>query len=158
MKYRRLSDDELKELEQEFKQFLIANAIYDDEWKSINQDNPDKALELVEMFSDMVMEKALKNIKYLEHVSKNSLNAFHCTDKEIELIGVTTNDEKVDFNEDTFNKFKHKLNIFKTNKPYYKSREEEVFELLETGCSIITEERFNKILMAYQYSSKQMKN
>ena len=50
------------------------------------------------------------------------------------------------------------LDIFKTAKPYHKERELEVFELLNSGCSIIDEERFNKLEMAHNYSTKKMKN
>ena len=37
-------------------------------------------------------------------------------------------------------------------------REEEIFNLLNSGCSIINEERFKKIELAYTYSSKTAKN
>ena len=158
MKYRCLTDEELKELEEDFKHFLIANAIYDDDWVKINKTDQKKAQQLVAMFSDMVMDKALKNIRFLEHITTDGINAFFCNDEEIVLIGITTKNKRVDFTKDTLDKFKNDLDIFKTSKPYFKERELEVFELLESGCSIIDEERFKKLELAYTYSTQQVKN
>ena len=158
MKYRCLTDEELTTLEPEFKQFLIANNVYTEEWEALNKRKDKKVQELVEMFSDIVMEKALKNINYLEHLSANSINAFKCGAKEMTLIGINTKNQNIDFNKDTLTDFADELNIFKTSKPYNKVRELEIFELLQSGCSLIDEERFNKLNMAHAYSTKQMKN
>jgi hypothetical protein len=104
------------------------------------------------------MEKALKNIKCLELVSKQDIKAFQCNKDEMVLIGVTTGDTEIDFNKDSLAEVKDCLDIFRTSKEYVKSREEEVFQLLESGCSIMDEERFNKLELAYLYSSKIMQN
>jgi hypothetical protein len=37
MKYRCLTDDELKELETEFKHFLISNGVHTEEWEQLNR-------------------------------------------------------------------------------------------------------------------------
>ena len=63
MKYRCLTDEELKELEQEFKHFLISNNVYTEEWEKLNKKKDKRVQELVELFSDVVLDKALKNIK-----------------------------------------------------------------------------------------------
>ena len=59
MKYRCLSDEELKELEGEFKHFLITNNVYTEEWEELNKKKDKKVQEFVEMFSDIVLGKAL---------------------------------------------------------------------------------------------------
>jgi hypothetical protein len=158
MKYRVLTKDELIELEEDFKHFLIANGIYDDEWVKINKEDKKKAIELVELFSDVVLDKALKNIKFLEHITHQGINAFFFRDNEVVLIGITSVNKEIDFTRDTLDKFKNELNIFRTTKPYFKNREEEIFDLLETGSSIIDEERFKKLELAYTYSTQQLKN
>jgi hypothetical protein len=158
MKYRVLTKEELLELEEDFKHFLIANGIYDDEWVKINKEDQKKAVELVGLFSDVVFDKALKNIKFLEHITKEGINAFFFTDKEVILIGITSANKEIDFTRDTIDKFKNELNIFRTTKPYFKNREKEIFDLLETGASIINEERFKKLELAYTYSTQQLKN
>ena len=58
MKYRCLSDEELPELEGEFKHFLISNNVYTEEWEELNKKKSKKVQELVEMFSDIVLNKA----------------------------------------------------------------------------------------------------
>lgn len=158
MKYRCLSDDELKELETEFKQFLIANHVYTEEWEELNKKKDKRVQELVEIFSDIVFEKALTNIKYLEHVTKKDIKAFFCNNKEMVLIGITSNNSKLDFRENALSDYDGDLDIFKTKKPYTKTRQEEVFQLLESGCSIIDEERFKKLDLAYTYSTKHIQN
>ena len=159
MKYRCLTDEELKELEEEFKQFLIVNGVHGEEWEALNKANDERVMKLVELFSDMVMEKALTNIKFLEHISPKDIKAFHCADQKMTLIGITTNDESVDFTKQSpADLSTKKLDIFKTDKPYFKPREEEIFQLLESGCSIIDEERYKQLDLAHTYSIKQNLN
>lgn len=158
MKYRSLTNEELKELEEEFKHFLITNNVYTEEWERLNKIKDKKVQQLVEAFSDIVLDKALKNIKYLEHVTPQDIKAFKCDDDQMMLIGIASKNQTIDFTKDALSDFKEELDIFKTSKPYHKERELEVFNLLQSGCSIIDEERFNKLDLAYTYSSKQIKN
>ncbi len=158
MKYGILSDEELKELEGEFKHFLITNNVYTEEWEELNKKKDKKVLELIEMFSDIVLDKAIKNIKYLEHITPQDIKSFKCDEEQMVLIGIASKNQKIDFTKDALSDFADDLDIFKAAKPYHKERELEVFELLNSGCSIIDEERFNKLEMAYNYSTKQMKN
>ncbi len=158
MKYRSLTNEELKELETEFKHFLITNNVYTEEWEELNKKNDNRVQELVEMFSDIVLDKALKNIKYLEHITATDIKAFGCFENEMVLIGITSSNKTLDFTKNSLAEFKEELNIFKTSKPYSNQRELEVFQLLETGCSIIDEDRFKKLELAYTYSKKSMQN
>ncbi|MCW8940114.1 MAG: DUF6495 family protein, partial [Flavobacteriales bacterium] len=97
LKYRLLTDDELKELEHEFKQFLIVNEIYDEEWRKLNAEKNEKVGELVIMFSNLVIEKSLKRIQYLEIATSEGINAYHCKEDEIELIGISTQQTGINF-------------------------------------------------------------
>lgn len=159
MKYRRLTNNELEELELEFKQFLVSNDLSSEEWDTLNSNNPDKALYLVEMFSDIILEKALKSIKFVEYITPKGVKSFFCDKEEIVLIGITSNDNDLDFTKSSPKELTaKKLNIFKKSKPYKKEREVEVFELLQSGCSIINEEHYRKLELAYTYSTAQSKN
>ena len=86
------------------------------------------------------------------------LEILPCDDDKMVLIGIASKNQNIDFTKDALSDFKDELDIFKTSKPYHKEREVEVFDLLQSGCSIIDEERFNKIDLVYTYSTKQMKN
>jgi len=158
MKFRCLTDEELKELEQEFKHFLISNNVYTEEWVELNKKKDKRVKELIELFSDIVLEKALKNIRFIEHIMPHDIQSFKCDGNEMILIGITSKNKKIDFTKDVLNDFKDELDIFKTSKPYHKQREIEVFELLQSGCSIIDEERFKKLELAYTYSTKHIQN
>lgn len=158
MKYRILSDIELKELENDFKHFLIANSVYDDEWKKLNQNNDKRVIELIEKFSDIVVEKALANVKFLEFIAKDSISTFFCAKNEMILIGIECKRKEIDFTKQPFDLIKGDLIIYKTVKPYKKKREEEIFELLESGCSLIQEEQFKRMDMAYNLSQQSTQN
>ncbi|NCP46512.1 MAG: hypothetical protein GW818_08880 [Flavobacteriales bacterium] len=160
LKYRLLTSEELRELEEEFKHFLIINQIYDDEWKLLNQQKSQKVEELIVLFSNLVIEKALKKIAFLEIITNNGINAFYCKENEMELIGISTENKQFDFTlvKESSDIRNQSLSIFKTSKPYFKTREIEVFNLINSGCSIISSERYKKLELAYNLSIKQFKN
>lgn len=160
LKYRLLTNEELHELEEEFKHFLIINQIYDDEWKLLNQKKSEKVKELIVLFSNLVIEKALKKIVFLEIITNNGINAFYCKENEMELIGISTENKQFDFTlvKESSDIKNQSLSIFKTSKPYVKTREIEVFNLINSGCSIILAERYKKLELAYNLSIKQFKN
>ena len=146
VKYRRLSGDELQELEQEFKQYLITNGIYDEEWRVMNTENPTKAVELVDLFSDLVMDKALSKIKYIVHRTKSTLDFFWFQEKNAIMIGLTSHSERVDFKKENFfssipedfNQIKH----FRSDKKVI-DRNLELFEMLNKGCEIVDQEFYD---------------
>jgi hypothetical protein len=158
MKYRILTDEELKELEEEFKHFLITNNVYTEEWEKLNKQKDKKVQDLVEMFSDIVLDKALKSIKYLEHITPQDIKSFKCEEDKMTLIGIASKNQNLNFTKEMLSDYKDELDIFKTTKPYHKEREQEVFNLLQSGCTIINEERFKKLELAHTYSTKQIKN
>ena len=133
MKYRCLTDDELKELEEEFKLFLIANNVYTQEWEKLNKSKDKRVLQLVEQFSDIVLEKALSKICYIEHLTSKDIKSFKCEKDKMILIGITSKNQSTDFTKDKLSDIKDDLSIFKTNKSYLKQREMEVFELIQIG-------------------------
>lgn len=46
LKYRSLTQDELKSLETEFKHFLIINELHDEEWNALATNDPEKHKDL----------------------------------------------------------------------------------------------------------------
>ena len=161
MKYRILSDIELKELETEFVQFLVSNGIDDAEWKKINSNDADKAIELVEIFSDVVFEKAFKKVQFLEHIAPNSIKVFMLGADKIYLIGVDSTHPEIDFRDrdvltalaSNFNEYREKLHIYKTEKVISENREAEIFKLMKDGCLVIDENRFKAFAGLYHCST-----
>ena len=154
MKYRRLSTEELEELKDEFIKYLAVNTVTADDWKKIQVDDKERGEDLIDTFSDMVMEKALKNIKYLEHRSETNLMLFKCEEEQMILtginltkeIGVDLNDPKsVEILVSTGSVEDGVLSHFSSTKAYSKAREEEIFELTNTGCLVVSEEYYTNL-------------
>lgn len=159
LKYRLLTDDELKELEEEFKQFLIVNEIYDEEWRKLNAEKSETVDELIVTFSNLVLGKSLKKIYYIEIATKEGIKAYHCKDNEIELIGISTQQAGIDFLSLTPDELSTTpLSIFMTSKKYEEERETTIFNMLNSGCGIIDEKRYGQLKLAYEYSTKPRQN
>lgn len=152
MKYKRLTTEELKALEPEFVHFLAAAQITGADWDKMKREELSKAEELIEVFSDMVYEKVMSKIRYLEYREKKTLNIFHCTDEQIILVGLRVNEHSpVDLTaDDVFAQWNehatnNAVNIIKTERVYQKERGIEIFELLQSGC-YITDDRLFTVL------------
>ncbi len=145
MKYRILTNEELIPLEEDLKAFLIVNGVDGSEWEKINTQQPVKAVELVELFSDVVLQKVYEKIKYLEFRSKNSCLVFKCGDESIELISIQATDEIDDLStpesiHDAPKREDSTLTFFKTAKSYTGNRELEIHQMIESGCLLSTED------------------
>lgn len=151
MKYKRLSTEELQELEKEFIHFLSSAQITAQDWEKMKKNETEKANELIDVFSDVVYDKVLSKIKFLEYRDEKTLNIFNCENEKIILVGLRVKEHssiKLDdltvfhqWNESHTNA----VNVIKTEKIYSKEREREIFELLQTGC-LITDDNLFKLL------------
>ena len=88
MKYRRLTLEELNDMETEFVRFLVSNTVTADDWEKIKKENPERAEGLIEIFSDIVFDKVLEKVKYVEHRSRYDIKTFRCLEDKIELLGL----------------------------------------------------------------------
>ena len=140
MKYRILSDEELRHLEGDLKAFLIINGVHGEEWAKLNLEEPKKALELVELFSDQVLQTVYEKVKFLEHRTVDSCIVFHFGEQEQELIAIQKKpDSSVDLStvdgiHDALTKTPMDLSFFTSKKRYPKSREMEIHQLIEQGA------------------------
>ncbi len=148
MKYKRLAKEELIELEKEFVNFLASAQITGPDWEKLKQDENGKAEELLDVFSDMVYEKVMSKIKYLEYRDNRSLNIYCCLEDKILLVGLRVKenyslDLTADDLFDQMNKSSNSsVNIIHSEKGYTKDRGVEVFELVKSGCYITDEKLF----------------
>lgn len=145
MKYRRLSKDELVELETDFVQFLAANTVTGSDWEKIKQQQPEKAENLIELFSDIVFDKTLEKVEYLEHKTATELRCFHCPIDKISMLGLIAKDtNSFDFrNNEPANEMMAKIKseggsiqFFSAEKEYKIERKQELFKMMENGCLI----------------------
>jgi len=137
-KYRILTSEELQELKEEFIKFLVLNGIPADDWEKMKGD-PKKADRMIELFSDVVFEKILRQVSFLEHYSKSSIKTFRCDENEIHLIGIDTTDPLLDLtSKETLAQLKSgksdDLKIYQASKGYQSDREKELYSMMQNGC------------------------
>lgn len=143
-KYRYLSDEELQHLEEEFRQFLVVNQVYKEEWEQINRDEPHKALELVGLFSDNVLQTVYEKIRFLEKRTADSCFVFHFTPEEIQLKVIQVEKPgKADLStpegiHEALLQHSNDMSFFKSSKKYSTSREAEIHQTLEQGATVST--------------------
>ena len=154
MKYRLLSNEELEHLEVELKQFLIVNGVHAEEWLQINKTEPDKAVRLVELFSDSVLETVYDKIKVLEFRSPESCMVFHFHENKVELISIQRNkDSQADLSSpesihSSLINYSHELSFFKSEKEIQLTRNLEIHRMIEQGCYISTTEFWESLKLA----------
>ncbi len=140
-KYRLLNAEELKGMEKDFVDYLVVNGIVADDWEKMKSETPNSAQRIVDLFSDVVFEKILRNITHLEIHEKQSIRSFKCDAEEIELITMELENGEADFTDPSFiaqamHKPPEDLLIYKTEKPYKEERELELFKMIEKGCLV----------------------
>jgi hypothetical protein len=155
MKYRLLTDEELTHLEEELKHFLIVNHVHKEEWERINKEQPELALELVGLFSDQVLQRVYENIQYLENRTKDACFVFQCDKESIHLIALQAKNQVtfLDFStpesiHEALSNHGKEVGFFRHSKPYTKSREEEIHQLINQGCVKSTESFWKSLELA----------
>ena len=146
MKYRRLSNDELAELETEFVRFLVSNTVTGDDWEKIKKENPERAEGLIEIFSDIVFDKTISKVEYLEMKTPKDMKIFRCNKEDIELMGLKVEGESdLDFTHDIspeemmvkLQSSDAKLQMYSANKKYKDDdRLQEIFQMMQWGSLI----------------------
>ena len=145
MKYRRLSMEELKELEPDFIRFLASNSIAGDDWVKMKENNPEKSNQLIDHFSDLIFERTLKKVEHLEFKTPNDIKLFHCMEDKIVMLGLfVEGHSNLDFTKPTDPKLmieqlkqsSAQLKLYQAEKQFSKQREMELFEMMENGCLI----------------------
>jgi hypothetical protein len=152
MKYRMLSNEELEHLEGDLKAFLILNGVAGDDWKALNETDPDKAIALVELFSDKVLETVYEKVEYLEHRSPDMCLVFHLGEKDQSLITIQrTEGSSLDLStpegiHEALTKRISELEFFTSKHAYHKEREMEVHKLITQGCVLSTKEFWDALM------------
>ncbi len=157
MKYRRLSKEELNNLEKEFIDFLVINGIAADDWQSIKKDRVEDADAIIDQFSDVVFEGIMRKTHYLEFHAKHDVKTFHCQSDKIILMGLEAPEgldltDKEQLSVATKNPPKG-VKIYTTEKSYDKSRETEIYEMISKGCEISDGKLYKALTLIY-YQNK----
>lgn len=163
MKYRRLDLAELEVLEKEFIQFLAANHITAPDWEKIKLDDPEQMNGLLDIFSDIVFDKTLEKLQYLEFIASDDIKTFYCDKDQIYLLGLkhqsgrAVNFQQLDLTNDLIDLIKDpsiSFEIYSAEKSYQPDRKQELFRMLENGCLISKEGTLYKTLDQWKVAKK----
>lgn len=137
-KYRVLTTNELAALEKEFVDFLVVNGITAPDWQEMKEKRQADAEQMLILFSDVVFEGIMRKTQFLEYWEPSGIKTFHCLQDEIVLVGVeaksgTTFDFMKTPLQDIFQNTSSLL-VYESQKPYSKTRELEIFEMMQRGC------------------------
>ena len=150
MKYARLTKEQLEELHPEFITFLATQSIDKMEWDDIKKNRPHVAEQEIDLFSDMIWEKALTNVTHIDHFSKNYIFLFKCMQNAVFSFVIKTNNSQIDFvSADGIqwlseNLFSDEIEITKGKKDVSENRNESLFEIIKQGGIISKGELYNK--------------
>ena len=97
MEYKRLSTEQFESLHQEFATFLAANSIDKKEWDEIKTNKPEVAEQEIDVFSDLIWDKAMTNVSYIDHFSTNFIFLFKCVSTVVYSYVINTSNATVDF-------------------------------------------------------------
>jgi hypothetical protein len=105
----------------------------------MNQSDQDRAIQVVELFSDTVLQKVYEKVKFIEHRGTSACMVFKLNSDNIEMISLNTADNTLDLStpesiHDALLNYTDKLSTFRSEKKYTKNREEEIHEMLLQGC------------------------
>jgi hypothetical protein len=151
MKYSRLTKEQLEELHPEFINFLATQSIDKKEWDEIKENRPDVALEEIDVFSDIIWERALQNVKYVDHFTEQYIFLFECFEIHLESIVIQIKNTEIDLQTSegiewlSENLYKETVEIQKGKKPVGEYRNEAIFELIQNGGMISKGELYTKI-------------
>lgn len=136
-RYRILTSEELHELEKEFVDFLVVNGVTAPEWQEMKEKRPQDANQMLVLFSDVVFEGIMRKTQFLEWWEPSVIRTFHCLANEIVQVGVEAKPgSPFNFlNQSLQEILEHpnQLSIYQTRKPYQKTRELEIFQMMEKG-------------------------
>jgi hypothetical protein len=151
MKYARLTKEQLEELHPEFITFLATQSIDKIEWDDIKKNRPHVAEQEIDLFSDVIWDKALTNVTYIDHFSKNYIFLFKCVDQVVFSWVVKTNNPQIDFvSADGIhwladNLFSDDVEITRGIKDISDNRNSALFDIIKQGGIISKGELFNKL-------------
>ena len=151
MKYARLTKEQLEELHPEFITFLATQSIDKIEWDDIKKNRTHVAEQEIDVFSDMIWEKALTNVSHIDHFSKNYIFLFKCIQNVVLSFVIKTNNPQIDFvsaegiNWLSENLFSDDVEITRGKKDLTEKRNESLFEIIKQGGIISKGELYTKL-------------
>ena len=152
-KYRLLTPNELKTLETEFVKFLAAQGLNADDWETLKSQDQDKIGRMIELFSDIVYENSLRNVRYLDLTRDTEIRAYQCLKDKLVVIGLLADKNSgakftdPDWMQQALKKMPSGIQIYQDELKYKDQRELELFRMIERGCAISDGQLFKALAL-----------
>lgn len=156
MKYTRLTKEQLEALHHDFARFLATQQITADEWDTLKKEKPHIAEQEIDIFSDLVWEKSLEKVKYLDQIDSQSIYCFHFQEDKAEMLAVLIQNETFDlttpegFQWLQNNLHSSKVDIFIGRKTFTNDRKLEIFNLIQQGAQISDGQLFKALWQVHK--------
>ncbi|MDO5607822.1 MAG: DUF6495 family protein [Capnocytophaga sp.] len=142
MKYTRLTKEQLEELSFEFARFLAAQQIDTAEWHRLKKEHPSVAEDEIDVFSDMVWEKSLSKVEYLQRFDRQLVSVVKIDIGKMYMRSVVisrpmidlTTTEGLQWLDENF--YLPEVQLYTGEKKFEKERNVEIFELIRQGYHI----------------------
>lgn len=140
MHFRPLTLTELKPLEKDMISFLSLNGITGDAWKKMQLKNPEQTQKWIDSFSETVWLKIFSSKRYINVITQQCNYYYDFLPKEINVVKFE-NSEIASDNTIGFQNF-----------PFTKSREEDMFDLMEKGGEFSDGKEYKEACMLWANS------
>jgi len=140
MKYRLLREEELEPLQEEFLKYLLVANITPENWGILKRNKLKESQEHLEVFSDMVLDKILSEVNYVDIVLENRVEVYHFMQEQVYLFSIENKIlDSFDSKKNDWSTLDLKTsNLVKGKKAYIREKNEEIFELLNRPHAFIS--------------------
>ena len=154
-----LTEEELKALSDDFTQFLVVQGVDDVTWRKMNIENEEKAIEVVEVFSDTVLHKVYSKIQYMSYISDHVFSIFKINKTSIDLILIKSTDASLIFQDEAtlyslLNSNSGAWELYSSSKELGDKLTDEVHKLTTQGCQISSKEIWDEFYHFHKKASK----
>lgn len=133
----------------DFLDFLYANGINRFEWRLLLDYSSDEALKILGTYSEQTFEKVMKTVNFLERRTNSTLEIINCTKNQMVSIFLevpsTSNIDLLEFDSSYKPNIVNSLKSSKLISNYVKSREKDIFTLIESGYKVVDKMLFTQL-------------
>ncbi len=141
MKYRRLSNEELEPLKEEFLKYLLVANITPEQWEEIKKNEPQQCEQHLDVFSDLVFEKILAQVQFIDRILPKRIELYQCqTDQFLMYALEVKNDQIIELQKDKLHNLDlSKFHCIQGKKRMGGDRKKDIFDLLQKDNTFISD-------------------
>lgn len=142
MKYQRLTKEQFEELHEEFATFLATQSIDAVKWAEIKENQVSLAEEQLDLFSDMIWDKVLDNVAFVENIAASYMFLFKVEEEQMQALVIRILDESIDVtSKEGFmwlkdNIMSDRVEIRRGAKAFGEDKKADLFALIQQGAQI----------------------